>query len=143
MKFLTITYFIFFGFYAQGQDLDLRDFRWENRILLFISEDSNNTKYQKQLFEFIEKEDGMSERKLLIVEVQKNRYRLHGELLEWNESSSLYKEYANDHNDFQVLLIGLDGGIKLRQKEMVTAKEIFDKIDSMPMRMSEIRRKGN
>ncbi|WP_345165985.1 DUF4174 domain-containing protein [Algibacter aquimarinus] len=38
----------------------------------------------------------------------------------------------------ELLLIGLDGGIKLRQSKMLYCKDLFSVIDVMPMRKSEI-----
>jgi hypothetical protein len=40
---------------------------------------------------------------------------------------------------FQVLLIGKDGGVKLRRATPVTASEITKLIDTMPMRRREMR----
>jgi predicted Rossmann fold nucleotide-binding protein DprA/Smf involved in DNA uptake len=42
---------------------------------------------------------------------------------------------------FQVLLIGKDGGIKLRRDKPVAASEIIALIDTMPMRQEETRRR--
>ena len=38
----------------------------------------------------------------------------------------------------QVLLIGKDGGVKLRSTEPVSTDELFALIDSMPMRRREM-----
>jgi hypothetical protein len=39
---------------------------------------------------------------------------------------------------FQVLLIGLDGGVKMDQSEIISCKKLFGTIDSMPMRKAEM-----
>jgi len=39
---------------------------------------------------------------------------------------------------FQVLLIGKDGGVKLRSSGPVSMKDLFGLIDSMPMRQQEM-----
>ena len=41
---------------------------------------------------------------------------------------------------FETLLVGKDGGVKLRRTHPVTASEIIALIDTMPMRQSEMRR---
>ena len=41
---------------------------------------------------------------------------------------------------FQVLLVGKDGGVKLRRDTPVALAEITALIDTMPMRQSEMRR---
>jgi hypothetical protein len=41
---------------------------------------------------------------------------------------------------FEVLLVGKDGGVKLRRDKPVAASEITALIDTMPMRQNEMRR---
>ena len=40
---------------------------------------------------------------------------------------------------FAVLLIGRDGGVKLRSRHPVAAERLFSEIDAMPMRQTEVR----
>mgnify|MGYP000892552319 CR=1 FL=1 len=47
----------------------------------------------------------------------------------------------NDKENFEVILIGLDGGIKLRQTEVLTKEDLFNIVYAMPMRRSELSRK--
>jgi len=42
---------------------------------------------------------------------------------------------------FQLLLIGKDGGVKLRSEQPVPTQDIFGLIDSMPMRRQEMDRR--
>jgi hypothetical protein len=44
---------------------------------------------------------------------------------------------------FKVVLIGLDGGIKLQKNGQLTPEELFGTIDSMPMRRAEMNKKQN
>ena len=53
-------------------------------------------------------------------------------------SSNIYQRYFS-HNDV-VVLIGKDGGIKLRAKTF-DLQDIFKRIDSMPMRQQEMNEK--
>ena len=41
---------------------------------------------------------------------------------------------------FEVLLVGKDGGVKLRRQQPVAAAELTALIDTMPMRQDEMRR---
>ena len=41
-----------------------------------------------------------------------------------------------------LILLGKDGGIKLKRNDRVKFEEIFSLIDSMPMRKDEMRQKG-
>jgi hypothetical protein len=40
---------------------------------------------------------------------------------------------------FEVILIGKDGGVKLRAKTPISIQELFSLIDAMPMRRQELR----
>lgn len=57
-------------------------------------------------------------------------------------SNELYSEYKTRNNSFEVLLIGLDGGVKLRQAEVLSNEKLFGRIDQMPMRRRELQRQG-
>jgi len=48
---------------------------------------------------------------------------------------------VNSRAAFEVLLVGKDGGIKLRRDKPVSASEIIALIDAMPMRQDEMRRR--
>ena len=48
----------------------------------------------------------------------------------------------NDKEDFEVILIGLDGGIKLQQTEVLKKEALFNIVDAMPMRRNELNRKN-
>jgi hypothetical protein len=42
---------------------------------------------------------------------------------------------------FGVVLVGKDGGVKLRRESPITVTELFQVIDAMPMRRQEMRRR--
>ncbi len=48
-------------------------------------------------------------------------------------------EYLTGADEFAVVLIGRDGGEKLRSTSPIPAAELFGKIDEMPMRRRELR----
>ncbi len=57
-------------------------------------------------------------------------------------SRSIDKDKRGEQ-DFAFLLIGKDGGDKLESKEPVSKDRLFKLIDSMPMRMREMREQKN
>lgn len=128
---------------VQSQELNLKSFTWKKRVLLIISDDAMNEKCRGQIKELFNNEEGIKERKLLIIEVHKKRYRVIDDNKKWYLSHSLYEKYANINDSFQIILIGLDGGIKMREFNIMEAEDIFREIDSMPMRKSELRQIGN
>ena len=57
------------------------------------------------------------------------------------EHESLFKKYKASGNKFTFILIGKDGGEKLRSTEPVSLENLYRTIDSMPMRQAEMKNK--
>ena len=51
-------------------------------------------------------------------------------------------QYGVDPETFVVILVGKDGGEKLRSTEVVRLEKLYGTIDAMPMRRREMREKG-
>lgn len=124
---------------------DLETHRWENRVIIVKTTDPFSVKFQTQLKEFKGVAKEMMERKFVLYTIFLNDYVLiNYENLTMNSNGIVSKKLAkilNNKESFEIILIGLDGAIKLRQTEILTKKQLFDKVDSMPMRSNEIRRK--
>jgi hypothetical protein len=58
------------------------------------------------------------------------------------KSGRLYNEYKKTDSGFEVILLGLDGGIKLQQNELLNLEKLYATIDVMPMRRRELERKN-
>lgn len=61
----------------------------------------------------------------------------------FNFESELARKYNVNPAELTVILIGRDGGEKYRTYTPLSAQTLFEIIDSMPMRQSEIRKKSN
>ena len=59
------------------------------------------------------------------------------------EASAARKRFHIAPADFTVILLGKDGGEKLRDHSPVPAQKLFDLIDSMPMRQDEMRQRAS
>jgi hypothetical protein len=64
---------------------------------------------------------------------------LGGQAIAADESQRLIQQFAIDANTFSALLIGKDGGEKLRVNEVPNLQTIYAVIDGMPMRAREMR----
>tara|TARA_R110002049_G_scaffold32570_2_gene108295 strand:+ start:3513 stop:3896 length:384 start_codon:yes stop_codon:yes gene_type:complete len=118
---------------------NLTSHKWENRILLVITDKNNSPVYKNQINKLQACTNGLAERKLFIYQVKKDSCKTGLQnTSKWQKSYELYKDYKKLNDSFEVILIGLDGGIKLRQSNILTCKELFKTIDVMPMRRSEI-----
>lgn len=116
--------------------------QWENRVLLIMTNSLDNDTFIDQIKELKSDKNGLEERKLIIYQIEKNSYKI-GLNLEGSKAKSnkLYNKYKKANSPFEIVLIGLDGSIKLRQAELLTIEKLFGTIDTMPMRRSEIRNK--
>lgn len=139
-KLILLTIFSFLMVNVNAQNLSTH--QWKNRIILILVDDLTNPELQTQLTEFRTQLAGMKERKLVVYQIQANQFQrgLNAEN-EWITSNKLYKKYKSDDSPFEVILIGLDGGIKLTQHELLTYEKLFAIIDGMPMRRRELRQK--
>jgi len=143
-----ITLAIFMGLWAVNGlardpvSIDLNSFKWKNR-LLFLFASSEEDRFYLALKEEITRQ-GMEirDRDLLVFEVfEKGESRLGKEHLSSGQVLALRKHLSVRSGQFMIILIGKDGGEKLRQDRLVELKEIFGIIDAMPMRQQEMRKK--
>ena len=120
------------------QAQDLNDFRWKNRLLLIMEPEGDLTKGKEQIELFSDYEQEMKDRDLII-------FVYDGKILrDKNMKKVPYTMQKIPHKDFQgVLLLGKDGGIKLKEQFMVDPVKVLELIDSMPMRQGEIKTKNS
>ncbi len=121
----------------QAQSIDT--FKWKNRILILMDSKENTDVRNEQLTAFDDLEEELKNRDLLLFCYDGNH------LLDRQLRNTSYQLTADIDTDFQgVILIGKDGGIKLRKPFVIKPKVIFEIIDSMPMRKAEMRKsRGN
>lgn len=144
--FLFLTLFFPFTMMFLGAQ-NLEGFRWQNRIVIVKSNLGATSQYQKQLQEFENAQAELSERKMVAFYITDESYKMidytKGAASKSDKLSTLFaNDVLNKQHDFEVVLIGLDGGVKLRQTELLTKEQLFQLIDSMPMRANEIKRRN-
>ncbi|KPK57191.1 MAG: hypothetical protein AMJ59_20185 [Gammaproteobacteria bacterium SG8_31] len=82
---------------------------------------------------------GFEDRHLITVVALTEGEAPEGQPLGRIQTDSLREQYGIGPSDFAVFLIGKDGGVKLRLERPPRAAELFELIDSMPMRQQEMR----
>lgn len=122
---------------------DLQKHQWENRLVLIFAENEKLEVYQNQLEELISSKEGLTDRKIIIYYILPEKYKI-GIYPEskWEKSDELFKKFSKNDSQFKVVLIGLDGGIKLQQNKLLSIEKLFSTIDKMPMRRIEIKNKN-
>lgn len=135
-----VIYLLFFTITIIGQNLEQH--QWNNRILLVFSDDKNDERLTKQMEILSEEKQGLAERKLLVYRFSENQFTTEFNTV-WFSSTLKTKKYKSKFEDFKIVLIGLDGGVKMKQITILSTEKLFAIIDGMPMRRSEIRNNNN
>jgi hypothetical protein len=118
--------FLLLSFALPAQDLN--SYRWKNRLVLVFAPEASHPLAMAQHQLLDAHQAGLTDR---AVEVLWLNPTLH---------QALYTQYRIDTRAFGVILVGKDGGEKLRSEKPVTAEALFGLIDAMPMRQAEVRR---
>ena len=126
-----------------GGGLDLSQFRWKNRLLFLFAPDGGHP-----FFVHLHQSLGIQktetlERDLIIFEIfEFGSSRMNSEFIEPMITRALREKFRATPGEFTVILIGKDGGIKLKRHDRTELKDIFGLIDSMPMRQAEMQKKN-
>ena len=107
------------------QGIELNQYLWKNRIILTFADDEDHPDLIKLKVEMKENNCGILNRDLLHFHFS-NDHKI-GNITTKNDQS------------FRILLIGKDGGIKYESNRSVSLIQLFELIDSMPMRQDEMQ----
>ncbi|HIB46830.1 MAG TPA: DUF4174 domain-containing protein [Flavobacteriaceae bacterium] len=115
---------------------DLRKHQWKQRIIVVSSPAFGNTQARQQLEVLQNELAALKDRKLIVYHVTNSGYTV-----DFDEDIKISANKVSTISNFQVVLIGLDGGEKFRATDIQKAEKFFDLIDAMPMRRAEIKNK--
>ena len=141
--FITLTALCSMSSMLSAQDLEKH--LWNHRVIILYTPDSTLSHYQNQLTEFRKVDHDLGERKIALYQVIDQSYMY----TDFKKNTSQRSPWLpldqknlkiKDRSTTSLTLIGLDGGIKLQTQRLVKRKELFDIIDSMPMRRAELNR---
>ena len=118
---------------------ELSDYRWERRPLLLFAPTDSDPRLVETLSRIEASRCDFDGRDMVIgLVVAEGNSTLDGQAINADESQRLVNQYAIGDNAFSVLLIGKDGGEKLRVNEVPDLQAIYAVIDGMPMRSREM-----
>ena len=112
---------------------------WTNRPLLVFAPSREHPFFAAQQESLYGHAQALSERDVVVVEIAGDRVLVDGEPAPDLHASKLRQRYVVDQNEAAVLLVGKDGGLKVKKSEVFLAEELFETIDAMPMRLQEMR----
>jgi hypothetical protein len=111
---------------------NLDDLRWKERVLLIYAPEGSEKQLTRQ-------EELLRSYDAELFERQVTRIILRND----TEHPKLAERFKLSGRGFTLLLIGKDGGEKLRSHEVVSPERLCRLIDSMPMRQEEMRERAN
>ncbi|NHE56727.1 DUF4174 domain-containing protein [Cyclobacterium plantarum] len=140
MKF-PIALLLVFAMKLDPSPITLEDLQWKHRVLLVFPGSDQNSEPGLEWTADLEKE--LLDRDLV--------YFLFADTLSGNNDyvftptyrEKLEKKYRVGSKENTYVLIGKDGGVKLkREQQKIDWNELFKTIDAMPMRIREMRESG-
>jgi hypothetical protein len=121
----------------------LAAWRWKSRLLLVFAPDDANPDLQAQRRMLASAQAEVAAHDLLPIEIVGNRIEAAGDLqTAATDAGSLRHDYGVPRPRFAVILIGKDGGEKLRQTRPISAESVVSIIDRMPMGSAEFRQRS-
>jgi hypothetical protein len=114
----------------------LKPWQWKARVLVVSAPSGRDSSLRAEDAILSADSAGQADRDLLVI-------RLVGDQGPAGVDASALRERLSLPPDrFEVVLIGKDGTIVLRRRQPIALGELFDRIDAMPMRRDEIRKRS-
>ncbi len=138
MKRVLLIFFLICSQLSLAQDFETHI--WKNRLVVMLVDTPENKTFKKQYQELVRSEKGLKERKLILYLITPSTELCGLNQVNCISDKAAYKALKKFKSDFEVMLIGLDGGTKIHRKLPLTSQELFNRIDAMPMRAQELRK---
>jgi len=138
---------------ALAQDApSLASLKDKNRVLLVFASSDRNPEFKQQFDMLFRYAAQMQQRDLVVIPVVvsagidpgANTLRVqHPPVASDTDQIDLRHRFHVAPGQFEVILVGKDGGEKLRQNTPISAQKLQATIDAMPMRQQEMRERQN
>ena len=115
---------------------------WTNRPLVVFAPRANHPIIFAQRRALVTQMDGLADREMVLIEVAGDGVAVNGHPIPTLDADGLRVRYGMPSDAAAAVLIGKDGGVKLRRNGILTAETLFSTIDAMPMRKREMRERG-
>ncbi|WP_152463873.1 DUF4174 domain-containing protein [Sulfitobacter sp. THAF37] len=112
--------------FAPGETADLSEFRWKKRPVVVFADSPNDPAYIEQMELLRARPEDLAVRDVIV-------------LSDTDPDARSPLRLKMRPRGFMLVLVGKDGGIKLRKPFPWDVREITRSIDKMPMRQREIR----
>ena len=123
---------------AQAMAAELSDYRWERRPLLLFAPAENDPRLVEATRRIEASRCDFIDRDMVLGRiVTEGTSTLDGHVVDPTQAQRLISEFGIGADSFSVVLIGKDGGEKLRVAGVPDLQAIYAVIDGMPMRARE------
>ena len=141
---VSIIIIVLLASVAQGDGaLDLNQYTWKNRLLFVFAPHNNHPLLIDLKDDLSAQKEEIVDRDLIVFEILENGSSYIGTTRIDNKvAQHILQKFEPVPGRLTVVLVGKDGGAKLRHIDQVQLDEIFSIIDAMPMRREEMRRKS-
>ena len=120
--------------------IDFTPYQWNNRLLLLFAGSPGQHAYREQQRTLARHRHDLVERDLLVFALfDEADGEGGGREIAPPQTYQLRQRYELEQGSFAVILVGKDGGEKLRFQTPVAAGDLFGLIDSMPVREQELQ----
>ena len=124
---------------AQAMAAELSDYRWESRPLLLFAPTDSDPRLVETMRRIEASRCDFVDRDIVLGRiVTEGTSTLDGNVVDTNQAQRLRSALGIGANSFSVVLIGKDGGEKLRVNDVPDLAAIYAVIDGMPMRGREM-----
>lgn len=124
---------------ARADDDSLAPWRWHARPLLLFAPSQSDPALLAQQRVLEADRAGLHDRDLILLTVLADQV---SGFADPGEAARLRRRFGVPAGRFSVVLVGKDGGEKLRLARPVTLDRLYAVIDAMPMRRDEMNRRG-
>ena len=124
---------------ARAAAAELSDYLWQRRPLLVFAPTENDPRLVETMRRIEASQCDSVDRDMVLGRiVTEGTSTLDSRVIDTNQAQRLQSAFGIGANSFSVMLIGKDGGEKLRVNAVPDLQAIYAVIDGMPMRGSEM-----
>ena len=123
---------------AQAMAAELSDYLWQRRPLLLFAPSESDPRLIETMRRIEASQCDFVDRDMVLGRiVTEGTSTLDGNVVDRNRAQMLFSDFGIGADSFSVVLIGKDGGEKLRVADIPDLQSIYAVIDGMPMRARE------
>jgi hypothetical protein len=138
-KFFLVASLMMSAFSHMAIAAPMDDYRWKYRPVLIFAPTKQNAQFVEQKRVIAAAQGAFQDRDIVVVYVVGNRVSTQFGPRPGSSAAALRNAYSVGQGEFRAILIGKDGGVKLRSSKPFSRLRLSRVIDAMPMRRQEMR----